>query len=125
MFLYTYSYFQERVSLIVPWIVGLITFMALEAVAIVYSNVLRDHVNKVSCKCRTIHIIYHIHVSHIIIMSEAVSYGITRVPWRTRIIYIIRINLQTLNFFYFQKFDSFCKIEVTFYLIRAVLNVSI
>jgi len=40
--------FQERVSLIVPWIVGLITFMALEAVAIVYSNVLRDHVNKVS-----------------------------------------------------------------------------
>ncbi|XP_060835325.1 uncharacterized protein LOC132918210 [Rhopalosiphum padi] len=58
---------KERVSLIVPWIVGLITFMALEAVAIVYSNVLRDHVNK--------------------------------------------------------KFDSFCKIEVTFYLIRAVLNV--
>jgi len=46
--------FQERVSLIVPWIVGLITFMALEAVAIVYSNVLRDHVNKVSCE--------HIHV---------------------------------------------------------------
>lgn len=39
---------QERVSLIVPWIVGLITFMALEAVAVVYSNVLRDHVNKVS-----------------------------------------------------------------------------
>ncbi|KAF0772540.1 Uncharacterized protein FWK35_00004132, partial [Aphis craccivora] len=64
---------DERVSLIVPWIVGLITFMALEAVAIVYSNVLRDHVNKVSCE--------HIH-----------------------------------------KFDSFCKIEVTFYLIRAILN---
>lgn len=42
-----YFYFQERISLIVPWIVGLITFMALEAVAIVYSNVLRDHVNKV------------------------------------------------------------------------------
>ncbi|XP_050521646.1 uncharacterized protein LOC126894569 isoform X2 [Daktulosphaira vitifoliae] len=57
---------KERVSLIVPWIVGLITFMALEAVAVVYSNVLRDHVNK--------------------------------------------------------QFDSFCKIEVIFYLIRAILN---
>lgn len=31
-----------------PWIIGFITFMALEAVAMVYSNVLRDHVNKVS-----------------------------------------------------------------------------
>jgi len=48
-YIITHTLFQERVSLIVPWIVGLITFMALEAVAIVYSNVLRDHVNKVSC----------------------------------------------------------------------------
>ena len=29
-----------------PWIIGFITFMALEAVAMVYSNVLRDHVNR-------------------------------------------------------------------------------
>jgi len=39
---------QENPGLIVPWIIGYITFMALEAVAMVYSNVLRDHVNKVS-----------------------------------------------------------------------------
>lgn len=40
--------FQENSSLVVPWILGFITFMALEAVAMVYSNVLRDHVNRVS-----------------------------------------------------------------------------
>lgn len=34
--------------MVVPWIIGFITFMALEAVAMVYSNVLRDHVNRVS-----------------------------------------------------------------------------
>ncbi|XP_046808701.1 stress response protein NST1 [Lucilia cuprina] len=37
---------KENPGLIVPWIIGYITFMALEAVAMVYSNVLRDHVNK-------------------------------------------------------------------------------
>lgn len=40
--------FQENSSLVIPWIIGFITFMALEAVAMVYSNVLRDHVNRVS-----------------------------------------------------------------------------
>jgi hypothetical protein len=38
---------QENSGLVVPWIIGFITFMALEAVAMVYSNVLRDHVNRV------------------------------------------------------------------------------
>lgn len=42
--------FQENVGFVVPWIIGFVTFMALEAVAMVYSNVLRDHVNRVSCK---------------------------------------------------------------------------
>lgn len=42
--------FQENIALVVPWIIGFITFMALEAVAMVYSNVLRDHVNRVSKK---------------------------------------------------------------------------
>uniref|UniRef100_A0A8D9E098 Uncharacterized protein n=1 Tax=Cacopsylla melanoneura TaxID=428564 RepID=A0A8D9E098_9HEMI len=37
---------EERTSFVVPWIVGCITFMSLEAMAMVYSNVLRDHVNK-------------------------------------------------------------------------------
>lgn len=41
-------FFQENSGLVVPWIIGFITFMALEAVAMVYSNVLRDHVNRVS-----------------------------------------------------------------------------
>lgn len=34
--------------MVIPWIIGFITFMALETLAMVYSNVLRDHVNKVS-----------------------------------------------------------------------------
>ncbi|GLV35435.1 uncharacterized protein CBL_01415 [Carabus blaptoides fortunei] len=38
---------NENSSLVVPWVIGFITFMALEAVSMVYSNVLRDHVNKV------------------------------------------------------------------------------
>lgn len=67
---FDYYSFQERVSLIVPWIVGLITFMALEAVAVVYSNVLRDHVNKVSCAKRT-HTTY-IHACMCDVMSEAI-----------------------------------------------------
>nr|CAD7572693.1 unnamed protein product [Timema californicum] len=37
---------KENAAFVVPWIIGFITFMALEAVAMVYSNVLRDHVNK-------------------------------------------------------------------------------
>jgi hypothetical protein len=39
--------FQENSGLVAPWIIGFITVMAVEAVATVYSNVLRDHVNKV------------------------------------------------------------------------------
>lgn len=42
------SIFQENCAFVVPYIIGFITFMALEAVAMVYSNVLRDHVNRVS-----------------------------------------------------------------------------
>ncbi|XP_046395031.1 uncharacterized protein LOC124162509 [Ischnura elegans] len=38
--------YKENSGLVVPWIIGFITFMALEAVALVYSNVLRDHVNR-------------------------------------------------------------------------------
>ncbi|CAL4148765.1 unnamed protein product, partial [Meganyctiphanes norvegica] len=38
--------YQERCSLLTPWVMGIITFMALEGVCCVYSNVLRDHINK-------------------------------------------------------------------------------
>ncbi|XP_069680288.1 uncharacterized protein [Periplaneta americana] len=41
-----FGIFKENSGLVVPWIIGFITFMALEAVAMVYSNVLRDHVNR-------------------------------------------------------------------------------
>lgn len=30
--------------MVVPWLIGFLTFMALEGVAIVYSSVLRDHI---------------------------------------------------------------------------------
>uniref|UniRef100_A0A336LX46 CSON002828 protein n=1 Tax=Culicoides sonorensis TaxID=179676 RepID=A0A336LX46_CULSO len=47
MFFFNFLFFfQENSGLVVPWILGFITFMALEAVAMVYSNVLRDHVNR-------------------------------------------------------------------------------
>ncbi|XP_045134365.1 uncharacterized protein LOC123517952 [Portunus trituberculatus] len=38
--------YQERAGLVSPWVLATITFMALEAVCCVYSNVLRDHINK-------------------------------------------------------------------------------
>ncbi|XP_063872933.1 uncharacterized protein LOC135107189 [Scylla paramamosain] len=38
--------YQERAGLVSPWVVASITFMALEVVCCVYSNVLRDHINK-------------------------------------------------------------------------------
>ncbi|XP_045610820.1 uncharacterized protein [Procambarus clarkii] len=37
---------QERCGLVTPWVVANIAFMALEAVCCMYSNVLRDHINK-------------------------------------------------------------------------------
>ncbi|XP_045135094.1 uncharacterized protein LOC123518374 isoform X1 [Portunus trituberculatus] len=37
---------QERCGLITPWVVANIAFMALEAVCCMYSNILRDHINK-------------------------------------------------------------------------------
>ncbi|XP_075234115.1 uncharacterized protein LOC142331948 [Lycorma delicatula] len=37
---------KEKCGLVVSWIIGFITFIPLEAVAMVYSNVLRDHVNR-------------------------------------------------------------------------------
>ncbi|XP_071539829.1 uncharacterized protein [Panulirus ornatus] len=38
--------YKERCGLVTPWVVASITFMALEAVCCMYSNVLRDHINK-------------------------------------------------------------------------------
>ncbi|KAK8390369.1 hypothetical protein O3P69_010209 [Scylla paramamosain] len=37
---------QERCGLITPWVVANIAFNALEAVCCMYSNILRDHINK-------------------------------------------------------------------------------
>lgn len=50
IFYYCYFLLQENIAFLVPWVVGCMTFMALEAMAMVYSNILRDHVNKVSLK---------------------------------------------------------------------------
>ncbi|KAK4309904.1 hypothetical protein Pmani_018486 [Petrolisthes manimaculis] len=43
---------QERCGLVTPWVVASIAFMALEAVCCMYSNVLRDHVNKFDQICK-------------------------------------------------------------------------
>lgn len=44
--------------MIVPWVVGTIAFMAMEAVGTVYSNVLRDHVNHVSILFLTLDVVF-------------------------------------------------------------------
>ncbi|XP_072160626.1 uncharacterized protein [Bemisia tabaci] len=41
-----FGIYKENSGLVVPWIIGCIAFMAMEALAMVYSNVLRDHVNR-------------------------------------------------------------------------------
>lgn len=38
---------QENIGLVIPWMVGILTFMSLEAVSTVYLNILRDHINGV------------------------------------------------------------------------------
>ena len=42
------AHLQENCSLMVPWVLGFIGSISLEALAVVYSNILRDHVNQVS-----------------------------------------------------------------------------
>ncbi|CAO1399485.1 unnamed protein product [Diamesa serratosioi] len=44
--------YKENAGLVVPWIIGFLTFMALEAVAMVYSNVLRDHIFRFDQLCK-------------------------------------------------------------------------
>lgn len=39
---------QENIGLVIPWMVGVLTFMSLEAVSTVYLNILRDHINGVN-----------------------------------------------------------------------------
>ncbi|XP_048480818.1 uncharacterized protein LOC119692240 [Plutella xylostella] len=41
-----YGIYKESASFVVPWVVGGVAGAALEVLATVYSNVLRDHVNK-------------------------------------------------------------------------------
>ncbi|XP_045031331.1 uncharacterized protein LOC116924781 isoform X3 [Daphnia magna] len=41
-----YQSTKENCSLMVPWVLGFIGSISLEALAIVYSNVLRDHINQ-------------------------------------------------------------------------------
>lgn len=41
------THLQENIGLVIPWMVGILTFMSLEAVSTVYLNILRDHINGV------------------------------------------------------------------------------
>ncbi|CRK96607.1 CLUMA_CG010013, isoform A [Clunio marinus] len=36
---------SENIGLVVPWMLGLLIFMSLEALCTVYANILRDHIN--------------------------------------------------------------------------------
>jgi hypothetical protein len=45
---FPFIFLKENIGLVIPWMLGLLTFMSLEAVATVYANILRDHINDVS-----------------------------------------------------------------------------
>ncbi|CAL4110091.1 unnamed protein product [Meganyctiphanes norvegica] len=58
--------YKEQPSYITPWILGNIAFLALEGVCCVYSNVLRDHINKhfdLFCKAELLFLVTRIILS--------------------------------------------------------------
>lgn len=78
---------RENPGLIVPWIIGYITFMALEAVAMVYSNVLRDHVNKqfdAMCKAEVAFFIARAFINVLAMWGVLRFYNLVRsgITWR-------------------------------------------
>lgn len=40
--------FQENAGLVVPWLIGILTFISFEALGLVYANVLKDQIFNVS-----------------------------------------------------------------------------
>lgn len=40
--------FQENAGLVVPWLIGILTFISFEALGLVYANVLKDQIFGVS-----------------------------------------------------------------------------
>lgn len=43
-------HFQENAGLVVPWLIGILTFISFEALGLVYANVLKDQIFGVSFK---------------------------------------------------------------------------
>lgn len=41
-------FLQENAGLVVPWLIGLLTFISFEALGLVYANVLKDQIFGVS-----------------------------------------------------------------------------
>jgi len=41
-------FIQENAGLLVPWLIGILTFISFEALGLVYANVLKDQVFGVS-----------------------------------------------------------------------------
>uniref|UniRef100_A0A1A9WA97 Uncharacterized protein n=1 Tax=Glossina brevipalpis TaxID=37001 RepID=A0A1A9WA97_9MUSC len=82
-----FGIYKENPGLIVPWIIGYITFMALEAVAMVYSNVLRDHVNKqfdALCKLEVAFFIARAFINVLVMWGVLRFYNLLRsgITWR-------------------------------------------
>ncbi|XP_037052489.1 uncharacterized protein LOC119086020 [Bradysia coprophila] len=78
---------KENVGFVVPWIIGFICFMALEAVAMVYSNVLRDHVNRqfdALCKAEVAFFMARAFINSIAIWGVLRFYNLLRigVSWK-------------------------------------------
>lgn len=47
-FLHNFESFQENAGLVVPWLIGILTFISFEALGLVYANVLKDQIFGVS-----------------------------------------------------------------------------
>uniref|UniRef100_A0A1A9ZRY4 Uncharacterized protein n=1 Tax=Glossina pallidipes TaxID=7398 RepID=A0A1A9ZRY4_GLOPL len=82
-----FGIYKENPGLIVPWIIGYITLMALEAVAMVYSNVLRDHVNKqfdAMCKLEVAFFITRAFINVLVMWGVLRFYNLLRsgITWR-------------------------------------------
>lgn len=107
--------FQENAGLVVPWLIGILTFISFEALGLVYANVLKDQIFGV----RTITI-------HQSCRSLNETRNFRHHLWIIKTISAIK-TFTTENFLRFsseQHFDVFGKTELMFFLTRILLNVS-
>lgn len=107
--------FQENAGLVVPWLIGILTFISFEALGLVYANVLKDQIFGVSSQPEWL-------------VVDNFPVEINENPGSARTSQqLFRCNKKFHHFYDFfrQHFDVFGKTELMFFLSRILLNVSI